>query len=537
MMRSVKKLLSVLLCVCLLLPLAAMNAVAASPAPLVYVYGEQGIYVYKEDGSLSYPKDESGDLISAAVSELGGDFAKAMLTDDYAEWSEKALEMLRPIYADIKPAPDGSLPEGSHTDYIWDHVNILSAYGPLGVYYPYVWDFRTSPMDAADDLKLYIDKVKAATGSDKIVLASRCGGSEAMAAYLVKYGYGDVQKAIFFCNNLHGFTRGDLIISGNITVNAPALERYLQFNNTLDGMGISDGIYDFLMSMVISMNKNASLQDVADTVMRVYPKIKDSFVAPFLREFYGIGGGYIGSVDAHYEDYRDYIFPTEELKTEYAAILEKADAYHYEVQQRIDDLLVEMDAAGVPVYFLANYGEQLQPLGEQASYVGDDDATVTEQSYGAVCAKMEETLPAAYIRARQEAGLGRYISPDKQIDASTCLFPKHTFFIKNLRHTYYCNAADYMVQIVANTPDITIDTFPALPQFLTCDKDLNTVTPAQAHNDADIDWDSFDAETETDGAAGYVVERISFLAQIFSTFRSLIRMLKTLFEGMLKGAR
>ena len=529
MKNAWKKVLSFCLVFALLLPFAALPASAATAAPLVYVYGEQSIFMYKEDGSVTYPKDDPDGIASAAVSELAPLFAKSMLTGDYTEWSERALEMLRPIYADIKPAPDGTLPAGTYTDYIWDHEHIKCASGPLGLFYPYVWDFRTSPMDAADDLKLYIDKVKAATGSDTVALASRCGGSEAMAAYLVKYGYADVEKAIFFCNNLHGFTRGDLFLSGNVTINAPALERYIQFKGSLAGMGISDEIYNFLMSLVISMNKTGSMQDIADTVMQVYPKIKDSFIAPFIREFYGIGGGYIGSIDAHYEDYRDYIFPTEALKTEYAAILEKADAYHYEVQNHIDDLIKEMDQNGVPVYFLVNYGEQLMPLGEQASYVGDDDATVTEQSYGATCAKMEETLPASYIRAQEKAGLGKYISPDKQIDASTAMFPDRTFFIKNLRHTYYCYAADYLVQIVANTQDITIDTLSELPQFLTTDENKSTVTPAQAHNDADIDWDAFDAETETEGASGFFVNVLSFFAQIFATFRSLFTLIKTLF--------
>ncbi len=528
MKKHVKAWLSLLLVFALAIPTAALPAYASAAAPLVYVCGEQGIYVKRGDGSTSYPKDESGDIISASISELAPLFAKAMLTGDFDEWSERALEALAPIYADIKPAPDGSLPANTGSDGVWNGVHLNYKGGPLTGYYYFCWDFRISPMDAADDLKRYIDTVKAQTGSDTIVLASRCGGSEAMAAYLMKYGYADIEKAIFFCQNLHGFTRGDLQLSGNITVDAQALERYVQFNGTLSGLGVNDELYNFLMSLVVSMNKTDSLQSLTDVLMSVYPKIKDSFIAPFLREYYGIGGGYIGSVDAHYEAYRDYIFPTEELKTEYAAILEKADAYHYEVQAHIDDLLKEMDRNGTPVYFLVNYGEQMQPVGEQCAYVGDDDATVTQQSFGAVSAKMEQTLPAFYIRAQKDAGLGRYISPDKQIDASTCLFPDRTFFLKNLRHDYWNDAADYLVEIVAATPDITVETLPELPQFLTCDKDLKTVSPAKAHNDADIDWDSFDAETETDGVSGWAVNALSFIAQIFATFRSLINLIKTL---------
>ncbi len=57
-----------------------------------------------------------------------------------------------------------------------------------------------------------------------------------------------------------------------------------------------------------------------------------------------------------------------------------------------------------------------------------------DSSFGATCSKIGETLPADYIEQRKEEGLGEYISPDMQIDASTCLFPETTWIVKNVHH-------------------------------------------------------------------------------------------------------
>ena len=535
-MKSSKKIIAALLS--LITIISHMGGVlftevkaASASAPLVYIYGEHNVYVRQEDGSWFNPRDTyDNEIISESVPELLPLFAKALVTNDYGEWSEAALEKLSPIYADIKPSPDGTVPENTFVEGHWDKVNLATDYGPLGSFYNYIWDMRLSPLDFTEDLHNYIETVKARTGSDKIVLASRCGGAALMAAYLTQYGYDDIEKAIFFCNNLFGFNHADLTLSGKITVNGEAFDRWLNYEDKLAGFGLDEELYKFLMAMISALDSNGSVQDVADTVMKVYDKIKDPFIAPFLREYFGICGGYVANVGDNYEAYRDYIFPTDELKEEYSAILSKADDFHYNVQLKAEDLLKEMDENGVPVYMLANYGEQMVAFGEKSSWLSDVDAPVFEQSFGATTCKTAQTLTDEYIASREDAGFGKYISPDRQIDASTGLFPERTFYIKNLRHDYYSDSAEYAVQKVAYTPDLTIDTLADFPQFLTCDKDLKTVTPAKAVNDADIDWSAYDEQNKLDGAEGLAVRLIAFFAKVFSVFRQMILKISSLFK-------
>ena len=109
---------------------------------------------------------------------------------------------------------------------------------------------------------------------------------------------------------------------------------------------------------------------------------------------------------------------------------------HYNVQAHVEDLLLEADAAGVLVSAVVEYGIQQYPLSEDCEKVGDYMISVEKQSFGATTCNLDETLPDDYIAAQTEKGLGKYISPDRQIDASTCLFPDRVWFVKNLIHVF-----------------------------------------------------------------------------------------------------
>ncbi len=529
MKLTLKKTLSLFLAVALMIPALALAGTAANKTPIVCVCGDGEILATKEDGTRYAPKAEYADeLVSEAVPELVPVFAKALVTNNYDEWSEKALEALSPIYAPIKPNPDGTLPEGTGPDYSWSPEN-LHRENAAANYYAYWWDFRLSPLDVADDLNAYIEAVKAQNGADKVVLESRCAGVSVAAAYMDKYGTDSVEKVIFVCNSLHGFDYADLIFSGNVTVSGDALYRYLAEYETLGGL--DDGISSFIFAMLKAMNKDASTDEIISLFFKLYDKIGPTFIAPFIREFYGISLGYVATVDEHFDDYVEYVFPTDALKAEYAYVIEKATAYHETIQNNIDDMLQEIDASGVPVYFIACYGEQQVPLGEMSDYQGDQMANLKDQSFGATSSKMTETLSDSYIAAQTEKGMGKYISPDKQVDASTCMFPDQTWFLKNLRHWFHGDDVLAVVDTIAHTDNITVDTLENFPQYLNAKEDHSGVDPAQAVNGNDIDWNAI--APAADGKTSFLAGVVAFFARIVAFFTRVIRFIKQAF-GIVK---
>ena len=521
--------LSLLLIAALLLPFGAMTASAADRTPVINIEGEKDIEVWQEDGTHYRPTGEKADaIVDEAVDELIPVFLKALLTDNYDEWSRMALEKLTPIYDEIRPNPDGTLPENTGPDYsgVIGHAGVTEIPDPASVnyYYSYAWDYRRSPLDEADSLQAFIELVKAKSGSDKVVLLSRCGSTSLSAAYLYKYGTANIEKMVFVCSTLTGVAYVDTLLSGNLSISGKSLYYDLTYRDPLGSF--NERVSRFVNALVYAINANGSAEDVAALAVYAYDKIKDSFTAPFLRSYYGVCCNDVAFVGDHYDAYRDYIFPSEELKQEYAAILAKTDEYRYNVQARLVELLTAAADEGVSVNFIAAYGEPAgYPFGAQSDSVGDELMDVYSQTLGATAAKYGETLSDDYIAAREAAGYGAYISPDRQIDASTCLFPETTWFIKNLRHIFFANDLHDFIRMIAWTDNMTVNSNPDRPRFLTVVGNHDGLAPAQAENDNDLAPDA--NAPEMNSATGFFarvlafyVKVIAFIAKVFHSFRA-----------------
>ena len=527
MRKMIRKTLALLLTAALLLPTAFASFAFAADAdlPIVCVCGETEIFAVNENGERYAPKAEfSEQLVNEAVPELIPVFAKAVATNNYTEWSEKALEAIAPIYEPIQPRPDGSLPENTGINWSWSPAAVTPA-DPRFNFYEYWWDFRLSPLEVADDLRAYLQCVTERTGQEKVVLESRCAGTAVAAAYLEKYGTDLIAKTIFVCNSLHGFDFSDLCLSGNVTVPGKALYRYLEEFDLLGGLDAN--ISTLIMSMLKAMNKNASADEILSLFLKIYDKIGPTFIGPYLREFYGICPGYVATVDEHFDDYLDYVFPTEELKAEYASVIAKATDYHENVQNHVDDLLRRIDGEGTPVYFIAVYGEQQYPVSPRSEYVGDQLQCVALQSFGATTAKMTETLPESYLAAQREKEDFNFISPDKQIDASTCMFPYQTWFLKNLRHAFDGLDLMSLIDAIAHTDNAAIDTLAGFPQYLNAREDHSAVEPAREVNENDIDWAAL--EPQADEKTEFVAGGVAFFARIIAFFSRLVKTVKQWF--------
>ena len=523
MKQSMKKLLALVLTVALLLPVLATSSTAQTKTPVICVTGELPIQVYREDGSSYIPTEGPADeIMNEAIEELVPVFLKAMLTNNYDEWSRMALDKLTPIYDEIRPNPDGSLPANTGIDYRWSPQS-LSDPVSCDYYYTYTFDYRLSPLDVADDLQAFIDAVEARTGSDKVALISRCGSTSLGAAYLYKYGTGELTSLTFFSSSLLGVPYADTMLGGRVVIPGDMLYHFVACQNPL--ASFDERLNEFAKACLYAANENDSIDDVISLVLRVYDKVKDSFVSPFLRSYYAICPNFIATVNDSYESYRNFIFPTDELKQEYAVLLAKTDEYHYNVQQKLGELFTDARDAGVPVNFIAVYGEPSENVnGERTRLVGDELTDACYQTMGATVAFYAQTLEESYITERTAAGFGRYISPDKMIDASTCLFPDNTWFIRNMRHEFSGSDLIALFKAIAWTEDMTVFTDPAYPQYLNARPDHSGFDPAQETNPNDINPDDY--KPDMNNALGFLARIVAFYAKIISCLVRLFGKLK-----------
>ncbi len=523
MKRLLSVLLSLTLAALVLAPAAVPASAAAVKPPVINIVGEREVEVWKEDGTRYSPTEDMADaVVDDAIKELVPVFVKAFLTNNYDEWSRLALEKLTPIYDEIRPAPDGTLPDNTGP-YLWsDMPEVLPEPNQVDSYYGYCWDFRKSPLDEVDSLHAFIQAVKEKTGAEKVVLFSRCGSVSLAATYLYKYGTADIEKVIFAASTLLGTPHADAILGGDVHITGAALYNYLMESDSLSAM--DSGLVKFLNAMLYALNANGSADDTISLLMRVYDKIKDSFIAPFLRSYYAICGNYIASVNEHFDQYLDYVFPTAALKAEYAPILSKATEYHENVQLRLKEILDEVRDSGVPVYFIAFYGEPAGfPVSTRSSLVGDELVDADYQSCGATVSQYPGKLSDSYIAGREQAGFGAFISPDRQIDASTCWYPATTWFVKNMRHQFSVNVLHSFVRLIARTDGMTVHSNPDYPQFLTVVGNYTAFKPAEAVNERDLDTASKQPEMKT--ATGFFARIVAFFAKITAFFARLFHLI------------
>ena len=138
---------------------------------------------------------------------------------------------------------------------------------------------------------------------------------------------------------------------------------------------------------------------------------------------------------------------------------------------------------------------------------------------------MYDTLSDEYIAQREAAGFGKYISPDKQIDASTCLFPDYTWFIKGCSHGFYSTQErDLILSVIDADRQLEIGDF-EWTQFIVFDYENQTFEPMTEDNCHNENW-----EADKD------IEKPQSKSQrLRSLILSLIKWLKSIFVALTKS--
>jgi hypothetical protein len=193
-----------------------------------------------------------------------------------------------------------------------------------------------------------------------------------------------------------------------------------------------------------------------------------------------------------YEDAKYYVFGDEgsAKRVEYAGLIEKLDNYDREVRQRIPELIKSIKDGGANFGVISKYGYQVIPICESSDEISDQFASVKRSSFGATTSDVYETLSPEYIENRVAEGKGKYISPDKLIDASTCLYPDYTWFIKGSSHSNWTHYEMKILYDVATADrQLTVDDFP-YTQFMVYDTASESLYPMTEENCNTENWDA-----------------------------------------------
>lgn len=161
----------------------------------------------------------------------------------------------------------------------------------------------------------------------------------------------------------------------------------------------------------------------------------------------------------------------------------------------------------------------MPPVIESSDEQGDVWTTTRYASLGGTLSKIGTTLSDEYIESRKALGFEKYISPDKQVDASTCLFPEYTWFIKGAVHDDWTKEEDRIIMTVSNSDEqVTVNDIDDRPQFLVYDRSSDSVAPMTKDN---CHTETYEVDNKTSDTKG---------GKLFNALLTLFKWLTTAFE-------
>lgn len=511
MKRFSKRLLSLLLVTMMLvsvaLPMTAEAAATSSTYPIVYVQGRR-TPIYDKNGKQIYPlKTSIAEKLMEDKSSISSAFSKSLLTNNWDPLCDAIYDSIAPLYADLVLNENGEIQNGSYHKQPATPTQKTSDYKVSD--YVFYYDSRTDPIATAKNLQVYIKSVLKATGKKKVNLVGRCLGSSIVASYLTMYGNTYVDTVLFYAAACNGILPIGATFSGHIQLDADNIQKYT--DTSLDD---DDDFDEFIKALVALTNQAKLLGIGTDKINSIYLSIADQILPKLLLATYATMPCYWSMVsDEYYESAKSFIFKNETKK--YAGLIKKIDNYHYNVQLPLNDTLTKLKKNGLKIVNISKYNVRLAPVFENCNVQADGTVELSTMSFGATSANIGKTLSKSYLSEAAASGMSDYVSKDSMIDASTCLFPDSTWFIKNIEHTVFPSCINSLIyEAFSSQGQFTIKSNKNYPQFLEY-KDKKLVAVTQLNSD-DLDQD------DTGGSVLTSMLKV-FLAAFSSIFGTLIK--------------
>ncbi|MDD6464034.1 MAG: hypothetical protein PUF57_08710 [Clostridiaceae bacterium] len=472
-----KKLFSVITSIIILsvsfLPCYAANEkCSCGEAPIVYVAALGSAQIVRDKGTenerVLFRPDTAEVLKSFAPIVPAA--AKLLANKDYDAFGDVLISCVNEVFGDL--ALDNSGNSKPNVTTAQPHPD--SAEHGLDKSYYFGYDFRLDPIENAQKLHTYIQEVKALTGHDSVRFRSSSMGGVITASYIRLYGTADIETIIFQCCPLQGTAVAGELFNGKVEINKNALLRYgKQALPALDNDFLGGLLYALIDALDIAGVWDGLLGIADELVANLKDRVFDECLIPIFGTLPGI---WSFVPDEYYESAKQFMRLDESTQS---VLIGKLDFYHYEVQSKLETLLHSSQASGTNIYILAGYNMQRTPL--VMAYKATSDGTVDTcyASCGATCSPLDEKLPDGYTQARFTDK--NFLSPDGRIDASTCILPESTWFVKDMLHCKtHDGHRDFYNTLFESETQLTVFDMEEYPQFMqndTVNQTFCAVTP------------------------------------------------------------
>lgn len=424
--------------------------------PVIYVAALGSSTVYENYGTQEQRalfRPETAPLIEEAVSVILP-VIPALMVGDYDKFGDALIGFVNSAFGALALDGDGNSQENVYA------VPEYPESGEHGIEHSFYfgYDFRLDPYTHADRLYETIQMMKELTGHDKVQLKASSMGGVVTMAYLERYGTEDIETIIFQNCPIQGTAVAGELYCRKFEINKDALLNY-----ALDAIPSleQDFLQGFLYGLATALDDvgvwSLLLSMVDPIVENLLDRVYDEALIPIFGTLPGI---WSFVPDEYYEEAKKCMV-NEETQ---AGLIDKLDAYHYNVQVKAPEILREANK-DVKIYIVAGYDIQRTPL--VTAYMNTSDGTVDTKyaSVGAVTANIRGTFEEGYTQKIDDGH--NHISPDFCIDASTCALPEQTWFIKDMLHsTTHDGHGKFYEKMLLGEDQFYIDTYEEYPQFM-----------------------------------------------------------------------
>lgn len=456
------KMLSVLMTIILIAaPIAGITALAKERTivqnyPMIDIPGfmASDIYEDKNDKNSKEIFPWSTDDILNTVKNCIPALLKFLVNKDYDALADtiipEAKALLEPSFCN----PDGT-PVGNSGAYM-AYPDAKSINKKSTITFRYDW--RIDPLESAAQLNDLINYVLKATNSRKVAISCHSLGGLIALTYMSVYGTDKIYAAGLNTTAIFGEAYTGQLFSGDINVAGEALVYYLQY-------AVDQTDFDALVDSVLDVLQEAGIADsIASLANDIIEHIKERAISevlfPMFSSWLSI---WAMCPDEYLEAAQEYMFGVADPTVDYSGLKTRINNFSKTVRPTRVEKLQELDE-NARVAVISRYGYSSIPLTSQWNSLTDGVIDASRNSFGATTATYGATLTPEELKGVDSA----YISPDKTINASTCLFPEKTWFIRDYKHATNSDALDNMIFKLLFNPEgeSTVDSYPEYPRFL-----------------------------------------------------------------------
>lgn len=456
--------LSLIMIITIIAPISAGAATTKNDLPMVYILGN-GRTIYNKNGKKIFPTASLESKIKENRSAIVKAYTKSNEKNGYVYLKDEIKKIIDPMFKELRLDNNGNVSNGSYPKKNPTPKKKKSGYVLADYYFEY--DSRIDPIANAAKLNTHINAVLKATGKKKVQLVSRCMGTTIAAAYLTKYGSSKVDTCIFYAGAMKGLLPISATFAGDFDIDYTALRNYTRTNTDSEFSGLIQALTTIMALLPIG---NATLN-------AQFKKIAKAIMPELILSTYGTMPAYWALVgEEYFQQAKSFVFGKQTSK--YAGLIKKIDNYQNTVQRQLYNTLKNCQKKGMKINIIAKYNVSLPPLFTKGNQQADGLVELNRMSLGARCSNMSQSLSIKYLDYVASNGKSKYISKDQVIDASTCLFPEYTWFIKDCEHGDWATSINkLMYSMMASKTQYTIKTASKYPQFLQYNKSKNTITP------------------------------------------------------------